>query len=79
MIKAAKRGTNSSDHIDFDQELKTAKTLVKEFGSGQQGMIEVVANLDLDSTKSLEEQKRRAEVYASVSKGLTVTRRFVDE
>lgn len=79
LIKAAKRGAGPSGHIDFDQELKIASALVKEFGSGQQGMAEVVTQLDLDSAKSDEDKKRRMEVYASISKGGTVTRRFVDE
>ena len=79
MIKAVKRGAGPSGHIDFDQELKIANALVKEFGSGQQGMAEVTTQLDLDSAKSNEDRKRRLEVYASVSKGGTVTRRFVDE
>ena len=37
LIKAAKRGTNSSDHFNFDQELETAQALIKEFGSDQTG------------------------------------------
>ena len=46
-------------HIDFDQELETAKALIKEFESVQQGMAEIATRLDPDSTKSYEEQKRR--------------------
>ena len=57
LIMAAKRGVGPSGHIDFDQELKIAKSLVKEFGSGQQGMAEVVTQLDIDSANRMKIEK----------------------
>ena len=79
LIKAAKQRASSSGHFDFDQELKTAKTLIKEFGSGQQGMEEVATQIKIDVAKSGEDKRKRLDVYASLAKGGTVTRRFVDE
>lgn len=37
LIKTVKRKASYSGHIDFDHEMETAKTLIKEFGSGQVG------------------------------------------
>jgi len=79
LIKAAKRRVNQPYEIDFDLEMDAAKALIEEFGSGEVGMSEVAIQLDPDTTKSFEEQKRRAEVYGSISKKGTVTKRFVDE
>ena len=79
LIKAAKQRASYSGHFDFDQELETAKALVKEFGSGQLGLAEVTTQIKIDAAKSEEDKRKRLDVYASISKGGTVTRRFVDE
>ena len=76
---AAKRRTNSSDHFNFDQELETAQALIKEFGSGQRGVAKVATQIKIDAAKSEEDKRKRIDVYASLSKGGTVTKRFVDE
>ncbi len=76
---AAKRRASSSGHFDFDQELETAKALFKEFGTGQRGLAEVATQIKIAAAKSEEDERKRLDVYASLSKGGTVTRRFVDE
>ena len=42
-------------------------------------MVEVVTQIKIDAAKSKEDKRKRPDVYASLSKGGTVTRRFVDE
>ena len=79
LIKAAKQRASSSGQFDFDQELETAQALIKEFGSGQRGVAEVATQIKIDAAKSEEDKRQRIDVYASLSKGGTVTRRFVDE
>ena len=79
LIKAAKQKVSYSGHFDFDQELETAKALVKEFGSGQLGLAEVTTKIKTDVAKSEEDKRKRLDVYTSFAKGGTVTRRFIDE
>ena len=76
---AAKRRASSSGHFDFDQELETSKALFKEFGTGQRGLAEVATQIKIDAAKSEEDERKRLDVYAFLSKGGTATRRFVDE
>ena len=42
-------------------------------------MAEVVTQIKIDAVKSKEDKRKRLDVYASLSKGGTVKRRFVDE